>query len=329
MTSVSRLVLFLLVLALPVGWAQAQDQQAEMRTVARDLASQGADSFEHQDYAAALDRFNRAYALVPAPSISIMQARSLERLGRLVEALDKYETTQHAQLSPDAPDAFKQAIQDARREAESLWARVPRLRIHILVPSAAPKRLDVTIDGRQVPAALIDVERPIDPGTHQISVNAEGFPPTARAISIESGDRITLQIPLYPSIAAATSSDEAPSPTVAATTMQSPTSTSSGIWGWVALSAAAVGYGTSAITGVIALEKKSALDAQCHPGCPGSAADDISTFRTMRTLSYATLGMGTVALGVGGYLLIHESSREQRRLGLALHPSQALVWGTF
>ena len=98
--------------------------------------------------------------------------------------------------------------------------------------------------------------------------------------------------------------------------------------GWTALGVGALGVGTSAVTGVIALGAKSDLDAACRPGCPASAQGDIDTFRTQRTLSYVSLGIGAVALGVGGYLLLGESG-ESPRVGALLTPNSAAFAGVF
>src|SRR6185295_6955519 len=66
-------------------------QDAGIRTAARDLATQGAQAFEAGEYAQASDFFRRAHELVPAPSIALLQARSLAKLGQLLEAIDIYE----------------------------------------------------------------------------------------------------------------------------------------------------------------------------------------------------------------------------------------------
>ncbi len=190
--SIRRTLPALLAIFLNSPIVQAQDSGAEMRTAARDLAVQGAEAFDHQDYATALDRFGRAFTLVPAPSISIMQARSLAKLGRVLEALDRYERTQHMQLAEDAPEAFKQAVLDARREGEELWNRVPRLTIHVTVSAVSPNDLIILLDSKPVPGALLDIGRPIDPGPHQVTVRAQGYESETRAITLAPGDRTTL-----------------------------------------------------------------------------------------------------------------------------------------
>jgi len=318
---------WLLLPALLPTRAIAQDADAESRTAARDLATQGVEAFEQRDFATALDRFERAYSLVPAPSISIMQARSLVQMGRYVEALDRYEKTQRMPLPPAAPDAFKQAVADAKLESTQLWTEVPRLTIHVRPSGSVPKDLTLLLDSKRVPNALLDVSRPADPGPHHVTVQASGYATESRSIVLERGGQVTLDIPLLP-----------PQKPPASLATSGRTSYSDGsvsddhsstrTWGWVGVAAGSTGLVLSAVTGVIALGKHSTLEAQCHPGCPASAADDLSTFRTTRTLSYATLLAGSASLGVGGYLLISNSHRHQS-VGASVGPSFVGLWGNF
>ena len=77
------------------------------------------------------------------------------------------------------------------------------------------------------------------------------------------------------------------------------------IAGWALVGTGGALLVASAWTGVLALGEKSELDAACQPhgACPESMSDELDSFRTHRTLSYATLALGAVSLGTGGYLL--------------------------
>lgn len=207
---------------------------------------------------------------------------------------------------------------------------MPRLTIHVRVSPVAPNDLTVLLDSRAVPGALLDIAQPTDPGPHEVTVRAKGYDTETRSIKLEPSNRVTLDIPLtahHPmtdssAIAAGKSSPMADTrPGAEAKVSYEP-------WAWAAVGVGTAGLALSAITGVIALEKKSALDTQCHPGCPAGAANDISTFRTSRTLSYATLLAGTAVLGVGSYVLL-SSHGEQRLVGASFSPAHVGVWGNF
>jgi len=309
--------------------SHAQGVDAETRTVARELARQGADAFERHDYATALDRLTRAFSLFRAPTISIMQARSLVRLGRLVEALDKYEETQRMSLADDAPDAFRQAVNEAKGEAEELRARIPRVLVRVRATSGRIEGLKVQLDGKPLPPALLDVERPIDPGTHQISVTASNCEPVARHTKLAEGERAVLDIPLDP--ASTSAPPAAPEPVAPkAETAPPPVieSSSTAPWGWVGVGAGVAGLATFAVSGAIALDRKKSLDAVCHPGCPPDAADDIVSFRRMRTISYVSLAAGIAAVGIGGYVLL-SGSRDSAHVGVSIGPGTAGIGGAF
>src|SRR5687768_16557217 len=108
-------------LCLPVARrAEGQPEvDSHTRTAARTLAAEGTEAFMRKDYPQALDLFRRAGSLVPAPTIALMEARTLVELGRWVEAIDAYAAVQKAREDPENP-AFRQAADDAAREAEAL-----------------------------------------------------------------------------------------------------------------------------------------------------------------------------------------------------------------
>ena len=88
---------------------------------------------------------------------------------------------------------------------------------------------------------------------------------------------------------------------------------------WVAAGAGTALLATGVVAGVLALGKRSDLDAVCQPGCPPSYKDDISQYRSYRTISYLSVGLGTAALAAGaGYLLLsHKSDAGQVSLWVA------------
>ncbi len=292
-----------LTLLLAAGRARAQeDSDAETRTIARELAMQGAEALDAKDYATALDRFERAGALVRAPSLTVMQARALVALGRFVEALDKYEETQRMPLPPDAAEAFTEAVHDAAREASELRARLPWLRISLLRAAGASPEVEVSLDGKPVAPATLDVERPIDPGAHEVELRAPGKVLERHSVTLREGEHRSLEL------SAAT-----PRPLTPVAT-PTPVSSRPHSGGWsrqhsafVAFGVGAAGLAGSLITGVMALNQRAELASVCHPGCPESSEDELSGYRRNRALSYVGLGVGLVGAGVGGYLLLSGS----------------------
>jgi hypothetical protein len=305
--------------------AQEVDEDAETRTAARELARQGAEAYDSGDDLTALDRLDRAYALVPAPSISVMQARVLVRLGRWVEALDRYETTRVAVLGPAAPEAFRQAVADAITEGEALRLRIPRLAVHVTTPNGPPPGLSVTLDGKPVPPELLDVERPLDPGAHEVMASAPGYEPVVRRVDLAEADNVALEIVLSLHLEPAASPPPAPPKAPAPKPQPAPRSdrmSTREVAGWAALGVGAAALATGTVTGLIALKRKSRLDGICGPDgseCPPSSEDDIDSYRLNVRLSYVSFAVGVASVGAGGYLLLagqRDSSHVAALLGM-------------
>jgi hypothetical protein len=302
--------------------AQLGEGDAETRTMARDLAQQGAQAFEQKNYTLALDRFTRAHALFPAPSLSVMRARSLRELGRLVEAADAYSETQRTPLSSDAPEVFRRAVLEARQEGEHVAARMPRLMIRVRSGATPPPELEVVLDGKPVPPALLDVERPIDPGTHKLVASARGHEVMVRRIEIAEAERLVVDLPFE----TAPSGHSGESARIESGEGRSSFARST--WGWAAAGTGAAAVTAGVITGLVASNKKSSLDSVCRPGCPPSSEDDIHAFRTNRTLSYVSFGVGAAALGIGSYLLL-TGSAEAEHVAVRVEPGSVGLGGRF
>jgi len=291
--SVCRLLLTgTLLLCAPT--AHAED--AETRTAARDLATQGAQAFDAGHYAEASDFFRRAHDLVPAPSIALLQARSLAKLGQLLEAIDIYEQTSHFKLAQDAPEAYAQAVETAHSEVEEVRKRLPRLKLS-LVGVAKSETPQVTMDDKPTPPALLGVERPVNPGLHRISVLVAGEVRATHELSLSEGQSSQLDLQLKP--AAKPQDLAAPAPVIDS----SPAQPSLRTWGFVGLGVGVLGFGIGTYTGLVAMHHKSDLDAVCHPGCPQSSAADVDAFRSNRTLSWLSYGVGVAAAATGIVLL--------------------------
>ena len=165
------------------------------RNAARELAHRGTDAFERGDYAAAQDLFRRSYALVPAPTLSLREARALEKLGRWVEAAEAYVRTTRTPLDSSSPAPFRTAVHAAQNELAALRPRIPLLTIAIAGPAAAEPGVRVELDGKALPGALLGVEIPVDPGVHRIEARSSSRQGRAE-ISLEPGARQKLALEL-------------------------------------------------------------------------------------------------------------------------------------
>ncbi|HEX6764138.1 MAG TPA: tetratricopeptide repeat protein, partial [Polyangiaceae bacterium] len=142
--------------------ALAQDVDDATRAAARDLASEGSDLYQAESFEQAYDRFNRAYQLVHAPTVGIWAARSLVKLGRLVEASERFLELERLTLAENASPEHHKAKEDAAAERQALAPRIPSVRV--LLEGAQPSEVFVTLNGELLQTPLVGEKRPVNPG---------------------------------------------------------------------------------------------------------------------------------------------------------------------
>ncbi|MEZ4226527.1 MAG: hypothetical protein R3B13_36610 [Polyangiaceae bacterium] len=272
---------------------QTPEPDDRTRAAARQLAQDGATAFERGQFEQARALLRRAATLYPAPTITLMEARALSKLGRLVEAAERYEDTRRSQLSSDTSNAFEEAVAQASEELRSLRPRIPLLTIVVQNSGEALESLEVRLDGRLVPVALIGVHHPVDPGAHRIVVKRGDKVVSERRLSLPEGKELTVTLDASGQFAETTTPSTGQPP-----------------WAWISLGIGAAGLVTGVAAGALMLDKKSKLDDACTPTCPESSQDDLDAFRTARTVSFIGYGVGILGLGVGGTLLLTEDSDE-------------------
>jgi hypothetical protein len=308
--------------------ARAQESDAH-RAAARDLALQGSEAYDAGDYTTALDRFNRAAALVAAPTLMIMQARCLAALGKWIEALERYREIERLPLTPEAPAPFAQAAAEAAAEARALEERLPRVSISLDPPSG---QAEVLLDGKPVPHALLNVEYPIDPGPHVISAAAPDLPLFEQSVTLAERQLWQVVVPAapLPTIEEPTEpakDNAAPARPPVTSAPREPASAPS----WlapVALSVGAAGLGTAIVAGILAGQRHTRLERVCTNDCPVEAAADLEAFRLYRGLFFAGGALAIVGAGVGTYVLVFAPDSSDG-VALALSPLGAQVHAQF
>src|SRR5262245_25388809 len=106
-----------LVLACLGAEARAQAPNDAAKAAARAKVQEGATLFDAGDFAAALARFDEAYARFPAPAIHFNRAQALRALGRSAEAGQALE-----RFLKEAKDATP----EKRAQAEQQLAEIRR-----------------------------------------------------------------------------------------------------------------------------------------------------------------------------------------------------------
>lgn len=270
------------------------------RNAARALAEEGDRLLADGDFVGAIDRFSRAWSLVPAPTIGVRWARALAAQDRLIAAEERYVATLRTPLAEDAPPPFRAAVQEATAELAALRPRIPRLTIVRAAGVGA-----VRLDGKDVPEALLGVPRPVDPGAHEVTAA------NASVARFELDDGEKKRIELTPLVAGIDPDAAAGRRTAA----------------WVAFGVGAAGLGVGLVAGGIALGNKSSLDDACRDdgGCPADSADDLDGFRgagTVATVGFVIAGLGAAS---GAIILLTLPSETGERAGRAPSSIGAMV----
>jgi hypothetical protein len=282
--------------------ARAQTDDAT-RLTARTLAESGLTLVEQGDYPGALEKFDRALTLIQVPTVGVRAARCLVKLGRLVEASERYRQAAAMTIDPTASAAFRQSQAEAQAEAETeraaLLKRIPRL--EIALEGAAPADVELTIDGKPAPTATIGIARPMDPGSHRLTVR-RGADTDTRDGLLKEGEsqRVVLKLPPRAAVGALRPSGPGPTPPLA----PRPGSTQR-LFASITMGAGGAAVVVGGVTFLLALGKKGDLDRLCQDQtCHADATDTLSAYNTMRTVSTVTWVGGGVLLagGVIAYL---------------------------
>jgi hypothetical protein len=296
--SLEALLVSLALLVASTRTAHADAVDAKTRAAARKLGEEAVKLFDAGDYTGALDRFNLAEQLVPAPTLGVRSARCLVKLGRLVEASERYLDVTRMKLEKDALPQQRKAQVEALSERDALLPILPSLVIELSGPTG--DGVEVALDGKSLPSATLGVKLPVDPGEHRITVKRRDTI-VARTVSVIRGERKAVTIELPPIVTEdASAKDGAAWQSVA---------------GGISLGVGGVGLLVGAGAGVAAIVQQSNLSLRCpNRTCPSDAFGDLDRYDTTRMASTVGFLVGGVGLAVGASLFwLTPSSRVETK----------------
>jgi hypothetical protein len=179
----------------PVGAPSATPQSVSDgdRAAARDLYNEGValQATRPQD---ALDKFQRSYAVLNAPTTYLHLVQCEVALGKLVEAAEGYRTIIRTVLPPGSSKPFFDAQTTASQELAQLEPRIPHVKIAV-----TPDRLTglaLALDGQTYNVALVGASRPIDPGSHKLVVTAPGYVASEQSFDVKEREQKDVAIAL-------------------------------------------------------------------------------------------------------------------------------------
>lgn len=282
--------------------ALAQTPDETNRRVARELADEGARLFEEGVFDAALDRFERADAIMHVPTLGLRVARCLVQLGRLVEASERYTAVERMMLPPDPQGIHARAREDAAAENELLSARLPRVRIEV---QGAGDDLVIEIDGKVLPGVALGRAVPMNPGAHTIVARSGGRSESA-TITATEGEKLQASLVFDPPVAKAVELIPPPRdvPAPRAAPPHDDGNDALAITGFTGIGVGAAALVTGSVLGGLLLSRRSDLESSgCGEDlstCPPSVTDDaIDGYNALRVPTTALLVTGSVVTSLG------------------------------
>jgi len=299
---------------------QSSEGSVSNLDLARSIAVTGREAFNAGDYETAVTLFRRAYTLYPAPTVVLYEARSLEKLGQLLEASEAYTRTTQIPVNPGAPAQFAEAVAAARQEGRLLLGRIPTLTLKLEGVSAEDADLRVAINGSAITPAQLGQARRLNPGKYRV-VGSLGSERTDEASAVlQAGQHLIVVLDLTdPSVAATVKRTGAGS-------NEGRDSTASGSTPLIAYVAGGVGLagiGVGVVTGLMANAKHADAVTECTQGRCVEGSDGPATvdaFRTLRTASTVSYGIGAAGVAAGVVLWLTASDAPETSQGHALEP---------
>lgn len=340
-----KLVAISLGMALSWGvqaWAEPSPQD---RATARALAEEADKKVEAGDIKGAIELFRRADAIFPAPTLKLAMARLLVKQNRLVEAHELLWDISRSTPQPEESPVWATARESARQEAEAMAPRISKIEIRILGLEGSVRPI-ITLDGVQIPNESLGIVRPIDPGSHRIHVEAEGYLPSDQNIQLGEGEVSKLSIKMFrepkPSaVRPSESSDKVihgegkqkEDPILA------PSSNASGGRGLavVGFVSGGVFLATGSVLGWMVSSRVSEIKKDCTlPGgaCPLERRPDADSAEKLALASNISFGLAALGVGIGIYGLllkpeVSSSVKSQARWQVGIGPSSVALSGAF
>jgi hypothetical protein len=171
----------------PVAHADPNSPTDDDKAAARPFAVEGIRLAQAGSCREAIDRLDRAEALVHAPVTALPLGQCQIRLGKLVAGTETLARVVGAPLPPGAPAAWVEAKQSAQAALDAARPRISRLRIHVDVPPGVAPNPEVSVDAEPMSPAFLDHDRPTDPGVHHVAVHQAGLKSAETDVELTEG----------------------------------------------------------------------------------------------------------------------------------------------
>lgn len=275
------------------GAARAQVSEVD-KTVAQALFDAARKLTASKSWAEACPKFAESQRIDPSLGTQYYLADCYEQIGKLSAA-----QTHFLEVAGKARAAGQvQRADFAKKRAEALGPRIPKLTIDVSAEARRADGLTVTRDGHAVTEMQWGLQIPIDMGKHTIVATARGDRRWEQTIDVtREGATLTVTIPaLAVAPRARPGGDASQNDDAPASPGGSPLRTAGFVVGALGLA----GLGVGGAFGVVALTKNNASKADGH--CDAKNRCD-ATGLDLRSASFTAATVSTVAMIAGGVAL--------------------------
>lgn len=277
-------------------------------SAAKGLAKEGRDLRDKGDLPGALQKFKAAYALAPTPLTGLDLAQVQEKIGLIADAREVYAEIAAMPAKAGENPKYAKVREEAQGKVTALTPRIPRLKIS-LRPGTGSAPV-VALDGKDVPSAVLGVERRVNPGEHVVTATRDGKEIFRQKVTLQEGQLFDVDIDVSaPAPAAPTSTVSVPTASSPTNAPQPATATPLRTPAIVALTAGGVFVVGGVVSYILARGARDDYFAGCAtqttPSCDDSAGR--SKVRTLEGVAFTAWGLGAVGLVTGTILLVKSS----------------------
>ena len=178
-----RLPCLLLLVGVWIGVGSiARPAQANEGALAEELFRQGQALMQEERFEEACPKLAESQRLEPSTGTLLNLAVCHEKQGKLASAWNEFQ----AALASARRDGREDRMRFAEEHIKAIEPNLSRLTI-TLPKESDVEGLEVQLDGTKVGRPALGVALPVDPGTHEITVNAPGKKPWQSSIEIPDG----------------------------------------------------------------------------------------------------------------------------------------------
>lgn len=279
----------------------AHADDAADTAAARRLGGDGLNLADAGNCQQAIEKLRRAEELHHAPTTAARLGECEIEVGRLVAGTERLQRLLREPLPVDAPAPFVEAETRARSVLEAARPRIGTMRIGVKAQPGT--KFQVTVDGEPLSDALLGYDRPSDPGHHSVEAGGPGLLTVTRDLSLGDGEAANVSLELLPDPAAVVPEKHAFTASPRQNAVAHPGPNVAAI---VALSVGGLGLATGIATGLATAFDSADLSKSCNTNkaCPSNKESELSSAKTLATVSTVGFGVAGAGLGAGLVLLL-------------------------